>query len=52
MVHVLDVHLNAFQWLETQSDQLDECLRQADAIATDQLALQRLRLQEGQGDRW
>lgn len=44
MVHVLDVHLNAFQWLETQSDALEECLRQADAIATDQLSLQRVPL--------
>jgi len=32
MVRVLDVHLNAFKWLETQSGALDENLRMVDSI--------------------
>uniref|UniRef100_A0A7S3BT10 Nucleoporin NSP1-like C-terminal domain-containing protein n=1 Tax=Haptolina ericina TaxID=156174 RepID=A0A7S3BT10_9EUKA len=43
MVSVLDVHLNAFLWLEQQSNQLEEALGQVDALATDQQALQRMR---------
>jgi len=48
IMHVLDVHLNAFQWLEAQSDSLEDCLRRADMISTDQLSLQRMRQLEEQ----
>ena len=32
MVHVLDVHLNAFQFLEANANKLDAALRQADQL--------------------
>ena len=43
MMNVLDVHLNAFLWLEEQSNKLEESLRQVDLMAINQQALQRMR---------
>jgi len=42
MVQVLDVHLSAFQWLDTQSQSLEESLRQVDQLMADQHTLQRM----------
>jgi len=41
-VRVLDVHLNAFKWLDAQAGSLDESLRNVDALMADQGALARL----------
>jgi len=35
MVHVLDVHLQAFQWLEAQTERLAGTLRHVDALVGD-----------------
>jgi len=40
MVHVLDVHLHAFQWLDSQADTLDLQLRQVNALVGDAVPLQ------------
>jgi len=42
MVRVLDVHLNAFKWLDSQAEGLDDALRRVDILMADPGAIARL----------
>jgi len=49
LVEVMDVHLNALNYLESQSNKLDATLQQADAMLGGQSAMQRAWLREHGG---
>ena len=48
LVEVMDVHMNALNYLENQSDKLDATLQQVDGLLGGQQAMQRAWLREQQ----